>query len=63
MSKIITSGFFNPLHIGHTNLIKEAKKLGVFLLFLAINPQAGFPFRDLWIQSKPGGGTLWVWRK
>ena len=22
---VITSGFFNPLHIGHINLIREAK--------------------------------------
>ena len=31
---VITSGFFNPLHIGHINLIKEAKKLGDFLVVI-----------------------------
>ncbi len=31
---IITSGFFNPLHIGHINLIREAKKRGDFLVVI-----------------------------
>ena len=34
---VITSGFFNPLHIGHINLIKEAKKLGDFLVVVVNN--------------------------
>jgi cytidyltransferase-like protein len=34
---IITSGFFNPLHIGHINLIKDAKKLGDFLVVIVNN--------------------------
>ncbi len=34
---IITSGFFNPIHIGHINLIKEAKKLGDFLVVIINN--------------------------
>lgn len=34
---IITSGFFNPLHIGHINLIREAKKLGNFLVVVVNN--------------------------
>ena len=34
---IITSGFFNPLHIGHINLIKEAKALGDFLVVIVNN--------------------------
>lgn len=39
MSKkvVITSGFFNPLHIGHINLIREAKKLGDFLVVIVNN--------------------------
>lgn len=36
---IITSGFFNPLHIGHVNLIKEAKNLGDFLVVIVNNDQ------------------------
>ena len=31
---IITSGYFNPLHIGHINLIREAKELGDFLVVI-----------------------------
>lgn len=31
---VITSGYFNPLHIGHINLIREAKKLGDFLVVI-----------------------------
>ena len=34
---IITSGYFNPLHIGHINLIREAKKLGGFLVVIVNN--------------------------
>lgn len=36
---VITSGFFNPLHIGHINLIKEAKKLGDFLVVIVNNDE------------------------
>lgn len=36
---IITSGYFNPVHIGHINLIKEAKKLGDFLIVVVNNDQ------------------------
>ena len=34
---VITSGFFNPLHIGHLNLLREAKKLGDFLIVIVNN--------------------------
>lgn len=34
---VITSGFFNPLHIGHINLIREAKKLGDYLIVIVNN--------------------------
>jgi len=36
---IITSGFFNPIHIGHLNLLREAKKLGDFLVVIVNNDQ------------------------
>src|SRR3989344_834519 len=41
MSKkvVITSGYFNPIHIGHINLIKEAKKLGDFLVVIVNNDE------------------------
>lgn len=29
---VITSGYFNPLHIGHINLIRESKELSDFLI-------------------------------
>ena len=46
---IITSGFFNPLHIGHINLIREAKKLGDFLIIIVnndnqVNAKGSLPF-------------------
>jgi cytidyltransferase-like protein len=34
---VITSGYFNPLHIGHINLIKEAKRMGDFLVVIVNN--------------------------
>ncbi len=34
---IITSGYFNPIHIGHMNLFKEAKALGDFLVVIVNN--------------------------
>ena len=34
---VITSGYFNPLHIGHINLIKEAKTLGDYLVVIVNN--------------------------
>jgi len=34
---IITSGYFNPLHIGHINLMRAAKRLGDFLIVIVNN--------------------------
>lgn len=31
---VITSGYFNPAHIGHVNLMRDAKKLGDFLVVI-----------------------------
>jgi len=36
---VITSGYFNPLHIGHINLIREAKKLGDYLVVIVNNDE------------------------
>jgi cytidyltransferase-like protein len=36
---IITSGYFNPLHIGHINLMSEAKNLGDFLIVIVNNDE------------------------
>lgn len=36
---IVTSGYFNPLHIGHINLIREAKKLGDILVVIVNNDE------------------------
>jgi len=36
---IVTSGYFNPLHIGHINLIREAKKLGDVLVVIVNNDE------------------------
>ncbi len=34
---IITSGYFNPIHSGHINLLKEARALGDFLVVIVNN--------------------------
>lgn len=34
---VITSGYFNPIHCGHINLIREAKNLGDFLIVIVNN--------------------------
>jgi cytidyltransferase-like protein len=34
---VITSGFFNPIHVGHINLIRESKNLGDFLVVVVNN--------------------------
>lgn len=34
---VITSGYFNPIHSGHMNLLREAKKLGDFLVVIVNN--------------------------
>lgn len=36
---VITSGYFNPLHVGHINLIRDAKKLGDFLVVIVNNDE------------------------
>jgi cytidyltransferase-like protein len=36
---VITSGYFNPLHIGHINLMREAKKLGDILIVIVNNDE------------------------
>lgn len=36
---VITSGYFNPLHVGHVNLIREAKRLGDFLVVIVNNDE------------------------
>lgn len=37
MIKVATSGFFNPVHIGHIRLMQEAKKLGDHLTVIVNN--------------------------
>ena len=39
MKIVITSGYFNPLHIGHINLIREANELGDFLVVIVNNDE------------------------
>jgi cytidyltransferase-like protein len=34
---VIVSGFFNPVHIGHINLFKDAKRLGDILVVIVNN--------------------------
>ena len=37
MKRTIVSGFFNPLHGGHLDMIEEAKKLGDYLIVIVNN--------------------------
>ena len=37
MKRVIVSGFFNPLHGGHIDLIEAAKKLGDYLIVIVNN--------------------------
>lgn len=36
---VITSGYFNPLHVGHINLMSEAKKFGDYLVVIVNNDE------------------------
>jgi cytidyltransferase-like protein len=46
MKKVLVSGGFDPVHIGHIRLFKEAKALGDYLIVLANN--------DNWLMAKKG---------
>ena len=46
MTKVLVSGGFDPVHIGHVRLFKEAKALGDHLIVLANN--------DYWLKKKKG---------
>jgi len=46
MTKVLVSGGFDPVHIGHIRLFKEAKALGDYLIVLANN--------DNWLMAKKG---------
>lgn len=39
MKIVCTSGYFNPLHIGHVRLLKEAKALGDYLVVIVNNDE------------------------
>lgn len=44
MKRVIVSGGFDPIHIGHTRLVHDAAKLGDYLIILANN--------DNWMKFK-----------
>lgn len=46
MKKVLVSGGFDPLHIGHVQLFKAAKKLGDYLIVLINN--------NSWLMAKKG---------
>lgn len=46
MPTVLVSGGFDPIHIGHVKLFKEAKALGDYLIVLANN--------DNWLEKKKG---------
>ena len=39
MKIVCTSGYFNPVHIGHINLFREAKKYGDYLVVIVNNDE------------------------
>ena len=39
MKRVIVSGFFNPLHGGHLDLIENAKRLGDYLIVIVNNDE------------------------
>lgn len=46
MKKVIVSGGFDPVHVGHVRMFQEAKKLGDYLIVVLNN--------DNWIMKKKG---------
>lgn len=40
MKRVIVSGYFNPLHGGHLDLIEAAKALGDYLIVVVNNDKA-----------------------
>lgn len=44
MKKVVVSGGFDPVHVGHIRMFKEAKKLGEKLIVILNN--------DNWLRSK-----------
>lgn len=42
MKKIAISGYFDPLHIGHLEYIKMAKKLGDYLIVIVNNDKQAY---------------------
>jgi len=36
---VVTSGYFNPLHMGHVDLMERARKLGDFLVVIVNNDE------------------------
>lgn len=48
--RIVTSGYFNPLHVGHLDLIREAKKLGHLTVIVnndkQVKVKGSFPFMN-----------------
>lgn len=37
MTKVVVSGYFNPLHLGHIRMLKEARKLGDYIVVILNN--------------------------
>lgn len=44
--KVLVSGGFDPIHVGHLRMFKEAKKFGSYLIVLVNN--------DNWLKKKKG---------
>lgn len=49
--KVVVSGYFNPLHVGHLEMIEKAKSLGDYLIVIVNNDQqvkikGSYPFMN-----------------
>ena len=62
---VAISGYFNPLHVGHLELIKKAKELGDYLVVIINNDkQVGLkgriPFMDAYDRAEIIKAIRWV---
>ncbi len=57
LTRVVVSGYFNPLHVGHLEMISKAKKLGDYLIAIINNDyqvklKGSVPFMTLQDRAK-----------
>ena len=63
--KIAVSGYFNPIHVGHLEMIEKAKKIGDYLIVIVNNDRqvklkGSFPFMNEKDRLKIVSSIKWV---